>query len=154
MNTPSTCLPSHGRTALRNRTPPLPHIANRRTTNQLTPSLDETPPPYPHFSNNKANHTLTLPPFPQNKTAEEKFATAFREIERAFRFFGLRGRGGVAMERGACGLFRWFVMAAERGGNVKNEVFSWCRYNIPLLRRFSNGRVRSPVVESLKYTAI
>ena len=45
-------------------------------------------------------------------------------------------------------------MAAEQGGNVKNEVFSPYQYNIPLLRRFSNGRVRSPVVESLKYTAI
>lgn len=58
------------------------------------------------------------------------------------------------MERGVCGLFRRLVTAAERGGNVKNEVFSPYRYNIPLLRRFSNGRVRSPVVESLKYTAI
>jgi len=115
MNLPSTCLPSHWSTALRNRTPPLPHVANRRTTSRFTSSIDEIPPPYPHFSNNKANHTLTLLPFPQNKTAEEKFETAFREIKRAFRFFGLRGRGGVAMESGACGLFLWFVMAAERG---------------------------------------
>lgn len=106
------------------------------------------------ISNNEATHTITLPPFPQNKTAEEKFETAFREIERAFRFFGLRGRGGVATERVACRSFRRVVMAAEQGGNVKNEVFSPYRYNIPLLRRFSNGRVRSPVVESLKYTAI
>ncbi len=45
-------------------------------------------------------------------------------------------------------------MAAEQGGNVKNEVFSPYRYNILLLRRFSSGRVRSPVVESKKYTAI
>jgi len=58
-----------------------------RTPNRLTPSIDEILPLYPHFSNNEANHTITLPPFPQNKTAEEKFETAFRENERASYFY-------------------------------------------------------------------
>lgn len=40
-----------------------------RITNRFTPSIDETLSPYPHFSNNEANHTITLPPFSQNKTA-------------------------------------------------------------------------------------
>ena len=45
--------------------------------------------PHSHnlISNNEATHTITLPPFPQNKTVEEKFETAFREIERASYFY-------------------------------------------------------------------